>query len=587
MLIGQAHVDVSEETIARLRNGARPRQIDPGAIPGMGRRAVTGDFGRSIQSRQPVWDVVRPRIIPTVQIGLTAWMIALLAGIPVGIVSAVSPNTWKDWLGSVGALVGAAMPYFLVGGLLIYFVALKWGLLPASGFVSPFVDFGASMKTTLLPALTLSLGLAAVTARQTRSSFSDVMQRAFIKTARAKGLHEGRVILNHAFKNAMLPVVTILGIQLATMFSGTVITETIFAVPGVGRLLVDSILSRDYPVVQAVVLFISLMVVTAIWQSTSCTAFSIPSSGRLNGRRRQGRNAEQRRDHQRGWHARAHACRTATARAHPHGARGSRPRHTRHRDGALRTVHGLQSPDEIDTLAMLSGPTASHILGTDDLGRDTFSRLVYGARVSLSAEHDCHRAGDARRRAARFVAGYVGGVLDEVVMRLLDSVMALPPLVLALTIAAVLGPGLVNGMLAIAVVAVPTYTRLVRGQVLSVKHDDYVLAARSIGARDRAIIFRHVLPNWINPVIVQAALGVGFAIITESSLSFIGLGAQPPTPSWRSDGAGCDFSISSWRHGSCSHRPSLIFIAVLGFNLLGEGLRDMLDPNAARADRVC
>jgi peptide/nickel transport system permease protein len=136
-------------------------------------------------------------------------------------------------------------------------------LLPASGFVSPWVDPVASARTTLLPALTLSLGLAAVITRQTRSSFIDVMQRAFIKTARAKGLRESAVISDHAFKNAMLPVVTILGIQLATMFSGTVITETIFAVPGIGRLLVDSILSRDYPVVQAVVLFISLMVVIA------------------------------------------------------------------------------------------------------------------------------------------------------------------------------------------------------------------------------------------------------------------------------------------------------------------------------------
>jgi peptide/nickel transport system permease protein len=155
------------------------------------------------------------------------------------------------------------MPYFLVGGLLIYFVALRWGLLPASGFVSPLVDPVASVRTTILPALTLALGLAAVVTRQTRSSFADVMQRAFIKTARAKGLREARVISHHAFKNAMLPVVTILGIQLATVFSGAVITETIFAVPGVGRLLVDSILSRDYPVVQAVVLFISLMVVAA------------------------------------------------------------------------------------------------------------------------------------------------------------------------------------------------------------------------------------------------------------------------------------------------------------------------------------
>ena len=263
VLIGQAHVDVGEQQLAQMRKDLGLDQPIPIQYLHWVKRAVSGDFGRSVQSRQPVWDVLRPRILPTVQIGLTAWLLALVVGIPIGIATATAQNTWKDWAGSVGALIGAAMPYFLVGGLLIYFVALKWRLLPASGFVSPFVDFGASVRTTILPALTLALGLAAVITRQTRASFIDVMQRAFIKTARAKGLTEQRVVSRHAFKNAMLPVVTILGIQLATVFSGAVITETIFAVPGIGRLLVDSILSRDYPVVQAAVLFISLMVVAA------------------------------------------------------------------------------------------------------------------------------------------------------------------------------------------------------------------------------------------------------------------------------------------------------------------------------------
>ena len=165
VLIGQAHVDVSEETIAEMRTKLGLDKSVPVQYLGWIQRAVSGDLGRSIQSRQPVWDVLGPRILPTVQIGLTAWFIALLVGIPIGIVTAMAPNTWKDWIGSIGALIGASMPYFLVGGLLIYFVALRWGLLPASGFVSPFVDPIASMKTTILPALTLSLGLAAVITR--------------------------------------------------------------------------------------------------------------------------------------------------------------------------------------------------------------------------------------------------------------------------------------------------------------------------------------------------------------------------------------------------------------------------------------
>lgn len=261
VIIGQAHTEVSAETIAALRKEHGLDRPLPVQYAIWLKRVVQGDLGRSIQSRQPVIEVLAPRILPTIQIGLTAWLMALMIGIPIGIATAVDPHSWKDWLGVATALVGAAMPYFLIGGLLIYFLALRWGVLPASGYVNLFTDPWGSFKSTLMPAITLCLGLAAVVTRQTRSSFYDVLQNAYIRTARAKGLHERRVLLIHAFKNAMLPVTTILGIQLGTVFSGAVITETIFAVPGIGRLLVDSIFSRDYPVVQAVVLFISLMVV--------------------------------------------------------------------------------------------------------------------------------------------------------------------------------------------------------------------------------------------------------------------------------------------------------------------------------------
>lgn len=261
MIISQAQVDVGAETIARMREQHGLNQpVYAQYFAWMG-KLLTGDLGRSILSRQPAWDILLPRILPTAQIGITAWLLALFAAIPIGIVMAAEQNSWKDWVGTIVGLVGAAMPYFLTGGLLIYFVGMRWGLLPASGYVSVFVDPWQSIKTTIMPALTLALWLAASIIRQTRASFIDVLQHAYIKTARAKGLSEGKVILWHALKNAMLPVVTILGIQLGSLFSGAVITETIFAVPGVGRLMVDSILSRDYPVVQAVVLFLTAAVV--------------------------------------------------------------------------------------------------------------------------------------------------------------------------------------------------------------------------------------------------------------------------------------------------------------------------------------
>jgi peptide/nickel transport system permease protein len=261
LMLSEAQTEVSAETLEGLRAQHGLSQPIHLQYLAWATRSLSGDLGRSILSRQPVWDVLSPRILPTVQIGISAWILAILVAVPIGGMTAREPGSWKDWLGTVGALVGAAMPYFLVGGLLIWLVALRWRLLPASGYVPLHEDVWGSVRSTILPTLTLSLGLAAVIARQARSSFADVLRLAYIMTARAKGLPEGKVMTRHALQNAMLPVVTILGIQLGTLFSGAVVTETIFAVPGVGRLLVDSILSRDYPVVQAVVLFITMAVV--------------------------------------------------------------------------------------------------------------------------------------------------------------------------------------------------------------------------------------------------------------------------------------------------------------------------------------
>jgi ABC-type dipeptide/oligopeptide/nickel transport system permease subunit len=229
-------------------------------------------------------------------------------------------------------------------------------------------------------------------------------------------------------------------------------------------------------------------------------------------------------------------------------------------------------PDAIDYRALLKPPSVNHWLGTDELGRDILSRLLFGARLSLLVGFTSVLLGVAVGVPAGLIAGYMGKMVDEVLMRVLDSIIALPPLVLALTISAVLGPGLVNATIAIAIVTIPTYARLTRGQVLSIKNNDYVLAARSVGIRPSLVLVRHILPNVISPVIVQATLGIGFAIILESSLSFIGLGAQPPTSTWGSMvQVGFDYlEMAPWFVMS----PSIaIFVAVLGANLLGDGLR--------------
>lgn len=234
-------------------------------------------------------------------------------------------------------------------------------------------------------------------------------------------------------------------------------------------------------------------------------------------------------------------------------------------------------PDAIDDMAMLQAPTGAHWLGTDDLGRDMLSRLMVGGRLSLSVGLGSVLLALVSGVPFGLLSGYLGGAVDEVLMRLIDSLMALPALVLALTITAVLGPGLLNAMLAIAVVAMPTFTRLVRGQVMAIKQREYVDAAIAVGAHPRRVVLRHILPNVASPVIVQASLGVGFAIITESSVSFIGLGAQPPTATWGSM-VQVGFQYLETAPWFALAPACMIFLVVLAFTMLGEGLRTALDP---------
>ena len=542
------------------------------------KNAVNGDLGRSIHTRQPVIDVLGSRILPTIHIGLTAWLLALLIAVPLGAYTAQKQNSWSDWVGTLATLTGAAMPYFLIGGLLIYFVSLRLGWLPASGYVSITEDFWKSIASTILPSITLALGLTAVTTRQARSSFIDVMNHNYIRTARAKGLSETSVVLHHAFRNAMLPVVTIVGLQLGMLFGGTVITETVFAVPGVGRLLIDSILGRDYPVVQAVVLvhnrhgyFGEPVGRHLLWASRSAITqlryrqLSNPTTSST------GDLLLQPPLHVKVAMALGVVLQNRLALA-----------------GAILVaiqvfaafLAPLVAPygfADMNYRAVLSGPNWLHLMGTDELGRDIFSRLLYGTYLSLSVGVGSVLLAIVIGVPLGVTAGYAGGIVDEVLMRFIDSLLALPALVLALTIAAVLGSGLINTMIAIAVVTMPTFARLVRGQVLSLKNNEYVLAAISVGLPSWLVVVRHILPNAISPVIVQASLSVGFAIITESSLSFIGLGLAPPAPSWGGM-VQVGFQYLELAPWYVFAPATLIFLSVLSFNLLGEGLRDALDP---------
>ena len=221
-------------------------------------RLLRGDLGRSIRNQEPVIENVARRIKPSLQLAGLAMAISLLVATPIGILSAARRNSTLDRFGTSFALFGICMPNFLIALLLIFLfgVTLRW--LPISGYVDPMEELWDGLRSLALPAITLGLALAAVITRTLRSSMLEALSEDYIRTARAKGLSDGAVIRRHALKNALIPVVTVLGLQLGTLIGGAVITEYVFALPGVGRLVVDAVFARDYPLVQGVVLLIAV-----------------------------------------------------------------------------------------------------------------------------------------------------------------------------------------------------------------------------------------------------------------------------------------------------------------------------------------
>jgi ABC-type dipeptide/oligopeptide/nickel transport system permease subunit len=243
----------------------------------------------------------------------------------------------------------------------------------------------------------------------------------------------------------------------------------------------------------------------------------------------------------------------------------------------LAPVLPLADPFKSNFLAIRKPPSELYWFGTDELGRDQVTRLFFGARASLLAGIVSVLIAVVIGLPFGLLAGWYGGWVDIVISRVTEALLACPFLILAIAFAAVLGPSLTNAMIAIGLSAVPIFIRLIRGQVMSVKAEDFVEGARAVGARDLRLMFRHVLPNTLSPIVVQSTLFMAQAIILEAALSFLGLGQQPPAPSWGQmlNVAKNFMEQAPWM----SVAPGVcIFLAVLGFNLLGDGLRDALDP---------
>ncbi len=258
ILLGE---DVNKETLERLRHElGLDRPIYVRYVIWLS-HIVQGDLGRSVRDHRPVRDTILLKLPATIELALAALIVAWLIAIPAGAIAAWKQRSAVDYTATTFALAGVSIPNFWLGIMLIYLLAVNYHFFPPSGYIEPWVDFRRNISLMVMPAIVLGTALAALVMRLLRSSMIEVLGSDYVRTAHAKGLADAAIIIKHAMKNAMIPVVTIMGLQLSGLLGGAVITETIFAIPGLGRLAVDAILTRDYPMVQGVVLFVAVAVV--------------------------------------------------------------------------------------------------------------------------------------------------------------------------------------------------------------------------------------------------------------------------------------------------------------------------------------
>lgn len=463
--------------------------------------ALHGDLGTSIFSGKPVVEELAKRFPKTLTLAVGGTLFGAAVGVLLGIIAAIHRNKFADNLIMVLSLLTVSTPSFFLALILMLIFCLNLRWLPSIGM--------DTWQGAVLPIATLGLQAIGSIARTTRSAMLDVIHQDYIRTSRSRGVPERVITYRHAFKNALIPVLTTIGLRFGGLLAGATLVETVFSIPGIGRFVVDSVSNRDYPAIQGAVL---VLAVTFVLVNT-----------------------------------------------------------------LVDLLYAAVDPLKQSVMKKYGPMTVQHPLGTDNLGRDTLARMIYGARVSLAISFAGVLSGALIGVLLGVSAGYFGGWVDAIISRFIDILLAFPGLLLAITIVAVLGPGSVNTVIAITIFTIPGLTRMVRSVVLSLKSSEYVEACKTMGESNLRIIFTHVIPNSMSQIIVNVTLSLGTAILTASSLSFLGLGVTPPEAEWGAMLSQMREVIRTYPTGVLV--PGIaITLVVMSFSLVGDGLRDALDP---------
>jgi peptide/nickel transport system permease protein len=559
-------INADPQAVAALRTQLGLDQPLPLRYLGWVAGLLQGDFGISYTYRVPVSELIAERVVISLPLTLYALALSTLIAFPAGILAASRRNSAAD-LSVMGATqLGVAIPNFWFAMILVLVFAVNLRWFSAGGFPGWEAGFWSAMKALTLPAIALALPQASILARVMRSSLIDTLNEDFMRTARAKGLTRGQALRRHALRNALIPVLTIIGLQFSFLLAGGIIIENVFYLPGLGRLAFQAITQRDLIVVRSVVILLVFAVIVVTFLVDLAYAAADP---RLRRRRDMSMNPTDR-------------SFLKMALGHPAFVLGFVL-------SAMFIVLALVSfvwtpfdPTRLDIAGKLRGPSLEHWFGTDHFGRDMFSMIMVGARVSIAVAFVAVGIGMIIGvPLGLYAAARRGSLLDEIIMRGNDLVFAFPSLLLAIMITAVFGPGAINAIIAIGIFNVPVFARLSRGAALSLWTRDFVLAARVAGKTKARISAEHILPNIANLLIVQGTIQFSLAILAEAALAYVGLGAQPPLPSWGRMLADAQTLISLAPHMALFPGFAII-ITVLGLNLMGDGLRDLFDPRLRR-----
>lgn len=517
--------------------------------------ALHGDLGTSIFSGKPVVEELAKRFPKTLTLAVGGTLFGAAVGVLLGIIAAIHRNKFADNLIMVLSLLTVSTPSFFLALILMLIFCLNLRWLPSIGM--------DTWQGAILPIATLGLQAIGSIARTTRSAMLDVIHQDYIRTSRSRGVPERVITYRHAFKNALIPVLTTIGLRFGGLLAGATLVETVFSIPGIGRFVVDSVSNRDYPAIQGAVL---VLAVTFVLVNTLVDLLYAAVDPRVKyGLRRNTADMKNKHPVLRRFMRRKVSVVAAAVLI-------------------LFVLIAILGPlvwqvDPLKQSVMKKyGPmTVQHPLGTDNLGRDTLARMIYGARVSLAISFAGVLSGALIGVLLGVSAGYFGGWVDAIISRFIDILLAFPGLLLAITIVAVLGPGSVNTVIAITIFTIPGLTRMVRSVVLSLKSSEYVEACKTMGESNLRIILTHVIPNSMSQIIVNVTLSLGTAILTASSLSFLGLGVTPPEAEWGAMLSQMREVIRTYPTGVLV--PGIaITLVVMSFSLVGDGLRDALDP---------